>query len=83
MDHPGWIKQQDPPPPGLDHPGTRGGQAPTKGASDADQAGGAAATPDWSIQGQVAEDAPDQIILGKTRRRGHNSQDTISRGTVA
>ena len=26
--HPGRIKQQEPPPPGQDHPGTRGGLAP-------------------------------------------------------
>ena len=44
-----------------------------------DQAGGAAATPDWSNQGQVVEDAPDRIMRGKTRRRGQNPRNTNSR----
>ena len=33
QDDPGWTKQQEPPPPVLDHPGTKGGQAPSKGAT--------------------------------------------------
>ena len=98
QEHPGPTKQQEAPPPGLEHPETSGGHTPTKGATGAEQAGGAAATPDWNIQGQVAvdsldwnmragassasrrpadwsireqvaEDAPERIIRGKTRRR--------------
>ena len=39
--HPGWIKQHEPPHPGLDHPGTKGGQAPWTGSSGVEQAAGA------------------------------------------
>ena len=39
--------------------------------------------PNWSIQGQEVEDAPDRIIRGKTRRRGHNPKDRDSRGKGA
>ena len=38
---------------------------------------------DWSIEGQEEEDAPDRMIRGKTRRRGHNCQDTDGRGKAA
>ena len=35
LDRPGWVKQQEPPPPGFEHPGTSGGESP----------------PDWNIRG--------------------------------
>ena len=35
LDRPGWAKQQEPPPPRLEHPGTSGGGRP----------------PDWNIRG--------------------------------
>ena len=35
LDRPGWVKQQEPPPPGLEHPVTSGGGRP----------------PDWNIRG--------------------------------
>ena len=35
LDRPGWVKQQEPPPPGQEHPGTSGGGRP----------------PDWNIRG--------------------------------
>ena len=38
-DNPGWIRQQEPPPPGLDRRGTRGGQTPRTGSSGAEQEG--------------------------------------------
>ena len=37
LDHPGRIKQQEPPHPRLDHPGTRGGRTPRTGASAVDR----------------------------------------------
>ena len=43
LDHPGRIKLQEPPHPGLDHEGTRGGRAPRTGTSGVDHAAGATA----------------------------------------
>ena len=80
LDHPGRTKQQEPPPPGLDHPGTSGGLAPTKGATRAEQAGGAAPTPDWIIQGQVAAGAPDQNIRGGASSRSRRPPHWSIRG---
>ena len=37
LDHPERNKQQEPPSPGLDHPGTSGGLAPRSGSSGADR----------------------------------------------
>ena len=72
------YKQEEPPPPrtgssrdkwrrtlGLEHPGWSK-QQEQRGE---DQAGGAAANPDWIIQGQVAADAPDWIIRGGASSR--------------
>ena len=44
LDHPGWIRQQEPPHPGLDRQGTRGGQTSRTGSSGAEQEGTATTT---------------------------------------
>ena len=43
LDQPGRIKEQQPPHPVLDHPGTRGGQTTRTGSSGEDQVAGATA----------------------------------------
>ena len=80
---PGRTKEQEPPPPGLDHAGTRGGQAHTKGANEGDEAGEAAATPDWINQGQVAADVPGLNIRGGASSRSRRPPDWSIQGQVA
>ena len=49
---------------------------PRTGSSRAEQAAGAAPPQDWIIQGQVAADAPDWNIRGRTRiRRSPNKKE--------
>ena len=72
-DHPGRIKQQEPPHPGLAHPGTRGGLTPRTGTSGVDQAAGANAPTTrsrWTRGGHA--DARDSNIRGRARRSVHN-----------
>ena len=83
QNHPGRTKQQEPPPPGLEQARTRGGQAPMNAATGADQAGGAAATPDWIIQGQVVADAPDWNIRGGASSRSLRRPDWSIQRQVA
>ena len=54
--------------PGLDHPGTSGGGRPGLEHPGRNKQP-SRRPPDRSIQGQVAEKAPDRIIPGKTGRR--------------
>ena len=72
LDHPGRIKQQEPPHPGLDHPGTRGSRTPRTGASGLDQAAGANAPTTRKSTDTWRADGPDWNIRGRTRRCGHN-----------
>ena len=44
LDHLGRNKQEDPPPPGQDHPGTSGGLTPRTGSSGLEQAAGPGAS---------------------------------------
>ena len=83
QEHPGLTKQQEPPPPGLDYPGTSGGQAPMTGVTGADEAGGAAATPDWITQRQEALDAPDWNIRGGASSGSRRPPDWSIQGQVA
>ena len=82
QEHQGRSKQLQPPPPGQEHPGTRGGRGPTKGATGADQAERSAAMPDWIIQGQVAVDAPDWNIRGPASSGSRRPPDWSIRGQV-
>ena len=86
QERPGRNKQQGLPPPGLDHPGTSGGQMPRTRSCGADQAVGAAAkgrslrrcrdevtrTRPWTCSEMQTRPwtAQDWIIRGKTRRSG-------------
>ena len=80
LDHPGRIKQQEPPQPGLDDPGTRGGQAPRTATSGVDQAAGATAPRSRESRVRWRADAPDRNSRGRTRRSDHNPQGRIARG---
>ena len=70
LEHPGRNKQQGPPPPGLDHLRTSGGQMPRTGSSGPGQAAGTAAPPDWSIHGPAAVDAPRTGTSGAEQAAG-------------
>ena len=48
LDRPGWAKQQEPPPPGLEHPGTSGGGRP----------------PDWNIRGGTSSRRHGELRRG-------------------
>ena len=56
---------------GLEHPGSSK-QQEQRGE---EQAGGAAATPDWSIQGQEAADSPDWNIRGEASSRSNRERN--------
>ena len=65
LDRPGWAKQQAPPPPGLEHPGTSGGGRP----------------PDWNIRGGTSSrrhGEPQQWPRG--RGRGDVAKQSGGRG---
>ena len=79
LDHPRWIKQHEPPHPGLDHPGTKGGQTPRTGTSGVEQAAGATAPTTEKSRDTCWVDAPVGSIWGRTRRSGHNHR---SRGKM-
>ena len=77
------IKQEEPPPPRLDHPGTRGGgrsgldhpgRSKQQEQPGEDQAGETAATPDRSIQGQVGVDTPDWNIRRTASSRNNRGR---------
>ena len=82
LDHPGRIKQQEPPHPGLDHPGTSGSRTPWTGSSGADQTAGAAAPRTGSSGDKGRPDAPDWNIWGASGSRSHRIHDTIVEGHV-
>ena len=65
LDRPGWVKQQEPPPPGMEHPGTSGGGRP----------------PDWNIWGATSNrrhGEPQYRPQG--RGRGHAAKQRGGRG---
>ena len=72
LDHPRWIKQHEPPHPGLDHPGTKGGQTPRTVTSGVQQAAGATAPTTRKSRETWWADAPDWSMWARTRRSSHN-----------
>ena len=93
LKHPGRNKQQEPPPPALGQPRTRGGKTHETGSSGTEQAGGATAprtgssrgkrrpeAPDWTVwvgTSCSARRIPDWIVRGRSTRSGHNQQGRI------
>ena len=71
LKHTGRNKQQGPPPPGLEHPGTFGGQTPQTGASGAEQ--GAWAPPGMDHPGTSG---------GRTPRTGSSGVDQAARAAA-
>ena len=67
-----WIKQHQPPHPGLDHPGTKGGQTPRTGAAGVGQTAAATAPTTQKWRDTWWADAREWRIWGRTRRSGHN-----------
>ena len=72
LDHPARFKQREPPHPGLDHPGKRGGLTPRTGTSGVDQAAGTNAPTTRKSMDTWRVDAPDWNMRGRAGRSGHN-----------
>ena len=69
LDHPGRIKQQEPPHPGLDHPGTSGGQTRRTSAIGTEQGAGAAVSRNGSSGDKRWPNATDCIIQGRIKQQ--------------
>ena len=91
LEHSGRNKQHEPPPPGLDHPGTSGGLKPGTGSSGADRTAAAAAAKrlrPWRSSEAAKRRSPwgsrealDWIIRGTTRGSGQNTTTATSGAT--
>ena len=82
LEHPRRNKQQGPPPPGLEHPGTSGGQTPGLRHPGRNKLG--AAAPRTGSSGENRRpDTPDWIIRGGSSSRSRRAPEWIIRGQVA
>ena len=81
LEHPGRNKQQGPPPPGLEHLRTSGGQTPQTGASGTQGAGAAAPRTGTSEDKRRPNATDGNVGHGELeqRTRGQGSGDTAKR----
>ena len=76
------IKQQEPPPPGLDHPGTSKALTPRTGSSGAEQER-AATTPGTGSSGEKWPDALGRMVQKGSSMRSPNPPDWRVQDKVA
>ena len=81
--HPGRNIQQGPPPPGLEHLETGGGQTPWTGASGTEQGAGAAAPRSGKSEDKRRPNATDWIIRGGTSSTSCRTPGWIIQGQRA